>query len=176
MFESLYPQGNAPEFTAPLNVVKVTVDRAATEQGQLMLATEYTPTASRMTDYFTRGTEPTISTTYWSLPQAPVITGYGLTENTRPYISFSQDNATYITVVYRSDDNGSSWQEAVRFAPGHGTITWEDSSVQRGQKYTYYLQSLLPDSGNTVIAGEKTPTLSIVVPAWDDFFFRFFGR
>jgi len=176
IFSDLYPQGNAPEFSAPLNVVKVTVDRTAAKQGKLMLASEYTPGVSRMTDYFTRGTEPTVTTTFWGLPDAPDILDHGISEKRLPYIRFQQKSTAYRTLIFRSDDGGASFQEIVRFEPGHQLLLWEDASAQIGKRYIYYLQSQLPDEGNTAIDGSKTDTLSMVVPFWDDFFYQFFGR
>ncbi len=177
VFAALYPQGGAPDFAPPAGVVQATVDQAAIEHGQLMLASAYTPAASRLVDYFKRGTEPTASSTYWSFPAAPVITGSGVNEAGRPYIRFLQKEPDYATYLYRSSDGGQSYQKVAQFDPGHAAVDWEDRTAQDGQVYQYYLQSVLLDTGEHPFLGGKTDiiTLGAEEPRHErDFFSRFF--
>ena len=178
VFAQLYPQGGAPEFTPPSGIVEATVDQAAIEQGQLMLASAYTPAASRLVDYFKRGTEPTATSTYWSFPAAPVITESGIGEAGLPYIRFLQKDPACATYLYRSSDGGHTYQKAAQFDPGHEAIAWEDETAQAGQAYRYYLQSVRLDTGEHPFLGGKTDEISLEPkpPRREgDFFSRFFG-
>lgn len=154
------------------------MDQAAIEQGQLMLASAYTPAASRLVDYFKRGTEPTATSTYWSFPAAPVITESGIGEAGLPYIRFLQKDPACATYLYRSSDGGHTYQKAAQFDPGHEAIAWEDETAQAGQAYRYYLQSVRLDTGEHPFLGGKTDVISLEPkpPRREgDFFSRFFG-
>ncbi len=178
IFSALYPQGDAPEFTPPSGVVQVAVDQAAIENGQLMLASAYTPATSRLVDYFKRGTEPTAASTYWDFPAAPILTGSGTDENNRPYISFLQKDPSYATYLYRSDDEGRTYQKVAQFDPGHGAVTWVDQTAQEGQVYRYYLQSVRLDTGENPFLGGKTDVITLGESQprrGRDFFSHFFG-
>ena len=89
IFGSLYPQGSAPTFTPPLNVVEASVDARAAARGELLAASDDTPLQARRTEYFIRGTQPTASDV-----KAPSIESQGTRSSDSGEDSFSLEFLT----------------------------------------------------------------------------------
>lgn len=132
IFTALYEGQTPPSFVQPSGVVQAALDRyTLEEEGKLRLASDLTPSAWRLYEYFTLATVPTALTEYWALPRTPDdlkawIDGDDIS------LSFTAPDAfaSYLIQKKGPDDEGFYTVAAVE-RPG-GRVQWTDVSVSAG--------------------------------------------
>ncbi len=106
VFSALYPDGNAPDFTAPENVVSVALDAVTLQNEHVaVLAGSLTPKEASVSEYFVRGTEPKTVTEYWQIPEPPTDLLVTLTDDTVE-ITFTPPSRYMQYRLYREDESG----------------------------------------------------------------------
>lgn len=158
LYQTLYPDGNGPTFTAPSDVTLVNLDlQAYNEDHELMLATENTPSNYVYSEYFLTRNAPSNASDYWKLPETPQSFDAWLNADGKPAMSVSTLQRRYTYQVVREDASGN--KSVIReITDTDGYLELVDEGAPAGAN-TYYV---LPKHGATT--GTATNSVTVVVP------------
>lgn len=108
VFSALYPDGNAPDFAVPDDVISVPLDAVTLKNEHIAArASTLTPAEATLSEYFVRGTEPTAVSDYWQLPEPP--TDLSVTRSDGAVeIAFTPPSRYAAYRLYREDASGFS--------------------------------------------------------------------
>jgi len=165
VFETLYPDGDAPTFTMPSGVREYRIDTYTLDHEHIaVLANALTPVTSSYSEVFVIGTEPDETTSYWSLPSPPQIfraTVYD--EETVLY--FETPNRYCLYRLYREHADGKSVMLG-EFSGETGNVSYTDDGVKSGRTYQYYVipvHSQMEIDGQ-LITGAASRKLEVRIP------------
>ncbi len=143
VFSALYPEGIAPEFSVPADVIRVPLDAVTLKNEHMaVLANGLTPGSKTVSEYFVRGTEPVEITQYWQIPEPPtdlnVVLSGGVAE-----ITFMPPSRYMRYRLYREDASGFSvlletFENAVY------PVSFSDPVDHLYGEYAYYIVPVHP--------------------------------
>lgn len=150
VFETLYPNGNAPDFVMPQGVREYRLDSYTLDTEHVaVLANSLTPAQSSYSEVFVVGTEPDAFTTYWMIPTPPDVV-HAAVAGSAVMIYFEAPSRLCLYRVYRENADGKSVMLG-EFSGGEGNVSLTDQSVPAGDYYYY----VIPVHPQLEIAGER---------------------
>lgn len=177
IFTWIYKDRKAKEFVMPSGVEVCDIDAYTLKKTQVAtLATVLTPKKHIIREVFLKGTEPTKTSTYWTVPGPPKDFSVVLYEG-YPRITFTPTLSHIVYTVFREDSEGNA------VAIGHWTnlttgVIYYDLDVMDGEAYSYYV---VPSHPGIQIDGQSAQgvysnVVSVYVPVreeppeyWDDY-------
>ena len=162
VFDYLYKDKDAPDFTIPDTVTMVALDKKALYDTQKqLLASELTPEDSKLYEYFPTDAVPTETSNYWQMPATPTDFSATLSARNLPQLSFTivQSFARYD--LYRVDMLGQTARIASFTGNAGKAIQYEDITATAGT-WQYYALPVHPDIN---VTGQPTASQEVVVPA-----------
>lgn len=157
LYSYIYPSvQDVPAFNVPEGIIEVRLDSyTLKEQHMSVLANAFTPSDSTIKEYFALGTEPDVSTSYWSVPSAVHGFGVSLSPEGIPVVKFNASESNAVYILYRSKDGGL--EEAVKkWNGGSGAVRYEDEGLAPGT-YTYHV---VPVHAKLTLAGKSVAGVS----------------
>ena len=143
VFSELYPDGNAPSFQIPENVVSVALDAATLKNEHVpVLAGSLTPEDQTVSEYFVRGTEPKAVTEYWQIPDPPTDLTVTLIDDTAE-ISFTPPSRYMRYRLYREDASGFAILLTTVENAAY-PVRFTDATEQLNGTYSYYVVPVHP--------------------------------
>lgn len=143
IFASLYPEGDAPDFKRPADVLEYRIDSHTLDAEHVaVLASSLTPEEAAYREYFTYGTQPKTISSYWAVPHPPKqVTA--IVQKKAVKISFEAPSRYMVYRLYRENSAGKSVliQE---FSDAEGIVEYMDTSVKKNGKYAYYIIPVHP--------------------------------
>lgn len=165
VFETLYPNGHAPDFTMPSGVREYRIDSYTLDNEHIaVLANALTPAQSSYSEVFVIGTEPDEITTYWSLPSPPQIFRATVYKK-QAVLYFETPNRYCLYRLYRENTNGKSIMLG-EFSGEEGSVTYTDEAVKSGYTYRYYVIPVHPqmEIDGQQLTGAASRKLEVKVP------------
>lgn len=160
LFSYIYEAETAPSFTAPEGVNEVRLDAHALEHEHMAaLATAFTPAGSVYTEYFAEGTEPSNTSSYWTIPLPPSRFGVEKDGDGYPYISFYPRQSFVQYELYRVDEWGMP--RCIAVFDGTKMAEYTDTEVRAGQSYAYYAKAVHPELVINGKRAESAPTVQL---------------
>ena len=135
-FKSAYADRDKPDFTVPDGIVWLTLDqRAITARGSVMLASDSTPKAYRLSEVFAASNRPYAVSDIWNAPDAPSSFYVAHDANGFPELHFrASDTARY---RIQRDAVGESVILTEIVGSAGQSLTYSDYSARPGVLYTY---------------------------------------
>ena len=164
LFESIYPDGDAPTFTMPQGVREYRIDAHTLDHEHVaVLANALTPDTAAYSEVFVAGTEPDALTSYWQIPAPPMRITATTGERTA-LIYFETPNRYMLYRVYRENSDGKSVLIG-EFSGEGGSVACEDATVKSGGAYQYYVIPVHPQLfiDNQAVTGEASHRVSVRV-------------
>ena len=164
MFRFLYPNGGAPDFARPEGVLEVKLDAHTLRVSHTaVLANAFTPRESVMREVFVTGTEPVLSTSYWTIPIAARNFNVTLSAFGQPLVSFTARDASTVYQLFRAS-NGAEAYRVRDFQGSAGQVRFEDVTAPAGAN-AYYVVPVHPKMtvNGKPAAGVSTRTVSVYV-------------
>lgn len=150
VFDTLYPDGGAPDFVMPDGVREYRLDSYTLDNEHVaVLANSLTPVQSSYSEVFVAGTEPDAYTTYWMIPTPPTVLR-AATAGSAVMIYFEAPSPFCLYRLYRETTDGKSIMLG-EFSGGEGSVAYTDSGIGAGT-YTYYV---IPVHPQLEVAGER---------------------
>ena len=150
VFETLYPDGDAPDFAMPEGVREYRLDSYTLDTEHVaVLANSLTPDQSSYSEVFVVGTEPETFTTYWMISVPPeelraAVAGHSV------MVYFDAPSRFCLYRLYRENADGISTMVG-EFSGGEGSVSCTDENVPSGV-YSYYV---IPVHPQLEIDGER---------------------
>lgn len=142
LFGSIY-KNDKPKFEMPDGVTRLRLDRYSLENDSVAaLATAMTPDTSAYYEYFAEGTEPELTSSYWSLPAPPndfICTGC---DNDRISFSFTIESANAVYRLCREAEDKSIVVVGEYYGDEGDVILCEDSYAPQGEVLQYYIKPI----------------------------------
>ena len=153
----VYEGKKAPSFAIPEGIVGMTIDtKAVTIRGEIMLASEFTPTKYQQWEVFLSSNRPTRTSDVWQAPRAPSVYYIEMDEAGLPKLIFTPSDTATLR-IQRSDP----WGGKVTLTDLHGraglTQTYTDYSAQTGVRYTYTITPINAELLNEGVYLEGQP-------------------
>lgn len=151
LFDRLYPDKNAPDFSAPQGVVQVKLDAYSLKnRHEAVLSSALTPKSSVVSEVFVRGSEPTVQSEYWSVPLP--VRDLTVTNGTDGYprINFSARENHVLYKLYREDEQNQT--VCLQSWTGNKRIAYTDTQIKAGTGYTYYV---VPEHPGMAVNGKN---------------------
>lgn len=143
-FSKIYAEKSAPSFSAPVGVLSAKLDKEAlTEQCEVKLAGEYTPSDNIVTEYFTRENMPQEEPEYTLLtPPKDFSVTLGSQE---PILEFtSEEGVPYL--LSRQDGGQGAPVEIARITGTGGKVQYNDYTAAPEEQYIYRVTPLPNES------------------------------
>jgi len=165
VFETLYPDGDAPAFRMPAGVQEYRIDTYTLDNEHIaVLANALTPIQSSYSEVFVIGTEPDEVTSYWSLPSPPQIFRATVYED-RAVLYFETPNRYCLYRLYRENTDGKSVMLG-EFSGEESSVSYTDDAVRSEKTYDYYVipvHSQMEIDGQ-LLTGAASRRLTVTIP------------
>lgn len=138
-------------FEVPNGVIEVEIDEHTLKnENRIVAANAFTPSSDTIKEVFKRGTEPSETTSYWTVPKSVGHISVDINENGAAEISFIAESKETVYKLYRTSFDGrkqliSQWENT------KGLVTFTDN-VELSGKYAY---CVLPEHPELMINGIK---------------------
>ena len=143
VFRALYADRESPRFTVPDSVIAVRLDATTLNREHVaVLANSLTPDECAFSEYFLKGTEPTVFSEYWQLPEPPVDLHVLLLGDTAE-ITFTPPSRYMRYRLYREDEDGFAILLNT-FDPAGYPVTYRDPVDRLNGSYAYYVIPVHP--------------------------------
>ena len=134
-----YANRSKPNFAVPSGLVNLTIDtKAVTLRGQIMLASDLTPSKYRLNEVFLASNKPLQVSDVWQAPRAPGLYYIEHADNGMPRLVFTPVDSATLRVT-RSDPSGQSIVLTELYGRAGHVQTFTDENAIRGVTYTYTL-------------------------------------
>lgn len=164
VFETLYPDGDAPDFVMPEGVREYRLDTYTLDTEHVaVLANSLTPEQASYSEVFVVGTEPEEFTTYWMIPIPPAELRVASAGNS-VMVYFEAPSRFCLYRVYRENADGISTMVG-EFSGGEGSVSCTDEGLANG-RYTYYVIPVHPqlEIGGERVVGQSSIRVQVTVP------------
>lgn len=139
IFERLYMEREAPDFTMPEGVEQCRLDKYMLENEQkAALVSALTPSESVIVEVFKKGTAPTEQSGYWTVPTPPTDLNVVPYFDGKAYITFTPENSYAIYRLYRQTQDGVS-KMVGEFTGSLEQVSYHDPEAEYGVEYEYYV-------------------------------------
>ena len=140
VFENLYKDKTAPQFTMPGGIVEAKIDLQALEkEKQVVLAGSFTPENETKIEYFTKDTVPKKYSSYWDIPEPPDDLTVEDSGNGYPMISFTPKDADTVYKLMRRQPNSDYAYQIGEVKGKTETVSAIDYNIELGVTYIYYV-------------------------------------
>ena len=164
VFRALYADRESPRFAVPDGVVSVRLDAATLNREHVaVLANGLTPDDCVLSEYFIRGTEPSVFSEYWQLPEPPADLCVLLSGDAAA-VTFTPPSRYMRYRLYREDENGFAILLET-FDPAGCPVTYSDPTDRLNGTYAYYVIPVHPAllSGEELLCGPASAKCRITV-------------
>ena len=164
VFRTLYQGREGPRFSAPDGVISVRLDATTLRREHVaVLASGLTPDDCAVSEYFVKGTEPTVFSDYWQLPEPPTDLRVLLSGDVAE-ITFTPPSRYMRYRLYREDSDGFAILLQT-FDPMGCPVTYADPTDRLNGQYAYYVIPVHPalTSGGEPLCGPASQTCPIVI-------------
>ncbi len=135
-FKKAYADRKKPDFVQPEGLVWLTIDkRALTARGSVMLASDLTPKAERVSEVFTASNRPHAVSDVWNAPAAP--SSFYVAHDAGGYPQLHFKAASTARYRIQRDAVGESVILTELIASSGENMTYSDKSALPGVLYTY---------------------------------------
>jgi hypothetical protein len=168
VFEKLYETREKPDFVMPQEVIEVRLDQYSMEQSYMsVLANALTPPDQIRKEVFVKGTEPTVSSSYWVVPSPPNIFSVEIGASGYPTIRFIPEQDFVLYRLYRESGQGSTPALLKEWSNSLGEVLYEDTGAAHGQRHTYYIIPVHPQLkiGERQVVGPSTAHRQVEMPS-----------
>lgn len=165
VFETLYPEGDAPDFVMPPDVREYRLDGYTLDTEHVaVLANVLTPDDAAYSEVFLVGTEPDDYTAYWRIPAPPESISLAAAGDS-VMIYFSVPSRFCLYRLYREGADGAPVLLG-EFSGGAGSVSYTDAALTPGD-YAYYAIPVHPqlEIGGERVVGAASERVHITLPA-----------
>ncbi|MDO4565495.1 MAG: PBP1A family penicillin-binding protein [Clostridia bacterium] len=162
IFTNIYIGRVAPVFSVPDDVISVRLDKHTLSHSyQAVLASDLTPTESSVYEYFLKGTEPVIETSYWAVPKPPEDLRLQKT-NEGVSLTFTPQSPYFEYRLYREDSSGYAVLLQT-FTNNVMPCTYTDDTSGMSGVYYYYVVPSHPELtiDGIPVVGEASQRVSV---------------
>lgn len=166
LFEGIYREKGAPEFTKPGTIVQAKIDTKSLEnEKEPMLAGAFTPKDQTMLEYFLKDKVPGKYSTYWVVPSPPDDFSVESGDGGLPVICFTPLQEFVIYRVMRIDKEESLPAVIAEYSGEMREIEFTDDTAEYGHTYMYYVLPVHPDikNGGESLTGPSSPVVEISI-------------
>lgn len=164
VFETLYPDGNAPDFIMPSTVREYRLDGYTLDTEHVaVLANALTPEQSAYSEVFVVGTEPEDYTAYWRIPSPPGDVRLAVAGNS-VMVYFEVPSRFCLYRLYREGVDGTPVLLG-EFSGGAGSVSYTDANLPPGD-YAYYVIPVHPqlEIGGERVVGAASARTQVTIP------------
>ncbi|HZK34640.1 MAG TPA: PBP1A family penicillin-binding protein, partial [Bacillota bacterium] len=179
IFDFIYEDKTPPDFTRPVGIVEVNLDKKALEEeNRVLLASPMTPSEYILKEYFKKDTVPGEQSDYWIVPGIPYNFNVTLNQDEHPVIAFTPADTFAAYNIMRAAENQEPVLVHQIVSGSLDPVEWIDRQVSNGNTYAYHLVPVHTEMklDGYFVEGSPTQAISIEVPSrgwgnWLDWLF-----